>query len=189
MSLAKLPDVDLVSANKEDQDVLTQLVRSLQLRNPICIEIGSYIGTSANALLRGGARHVYCIDIWNGCPIDEENFKTSWAVGKEYGQLAFNEFCKNVPLLTHVTPIIGDSLWWAEHWPFKADLIFIDGNHSYESVKADIKAWFRHVKLGGIICGHDFGLDGVSKAVKELFQQDYIIEINKYSVWSVRKIY
>lgn len=36
------------------------------------------------------------------------------------------------------------------------DFVYIDGNHSYRNVMEDIGAWFPKVKLGGILCGHDF---------------------------------
>lgn len=47
------------------------------------------------------------------------------------------------------------------------DLVFIDADHSYESVFADIVAWRPKVRVGGILCGHDYGgkFDGVKKAV------------------------
>lgn len=36
------------------------------------------------------------------------------------------------------------------------DFVFLDGNHSYEYVVADIAAWSKKVRKGGIIYGHDF---------------------------------
>lgn len=36
------------------------------------------------------------------------------------------------------------------------DWVYIDGNHLREHVLADITAWTRKVKLGGIISGHDY---------------------------------
>ena len=50
------------------------------------------------------------------------------------------------------------------------DFVFIDANHKYEFVKADIEGWFKKVKKGGIISGHDFdfGHWGVVRAVTEL---------------------
>lgn len=36
------------------------------------------------------------------------------------------------------------------------DFIYIDANHSYDQVAADIKAWIRKVKPHGVIAGHDY---------------------------------
>jgi hypothetical protein len=35
------------------------------------------------------------------------------------------------------------------------DLVFIDADHSYASVTADIAAWRSKVRRAGILCGHD----------------------------------
>jgi len=56
------------------------------------------------------------------------------------------------------------------------DLVFIDADHSYDSVKKDILAWLPKVKRGGVLCGHDYGNPehgGVEKAVKELLPCHY----------------
>lgn len=55
-----------------------------------------------------------------------------------------------------------------------ADVIFIDGDHSFEAVKSDIAAWSQRVRRGGWIGGHDFDapeahLRGVTQAVTEAF--------------------
>jgi len=50
------------------------------------------------------------------------------------------------------------------------DAIYIDGNHSYESVVEDIKYWSPKVKRGGLIIGDDYlAFEGVEKAVRESF--------------------
>lgn len=36
------------------------------------------------------------------------------------------------------------------------DFVYIDGDHNYEAVTADIKAWYPKIKSGGIISGHDY---------------------------------
>ena len=56
------------------------------------------------------------------------------------------------------------------------DIIFIDGDHSYKHVMADIKAWYPRVRDGGILCGHDYSEDhpDVKKAVVEYFGDKHI---------------
>lgn len=58
------------------------------------------------------------------------------------------------------------------------DLVFIDADHSYEAVKADIEAWWPKVKIGGILAFHDYDHNGrswpdVHKAIHEKFGQPY----------------
>lgn len=54
------------------------------------------------------------------------------------------------------------------------DLVFIDADHSYEGVKADLAAWAPKVKAGGWLGGHDyknpapeFNFSGVDRAANE----------------------
>lgn len=45
------------------------------------------------------------------------------------------------------------------------DFVFIDSSHTYEQTKAEIRLWWRKVKDGGILAGHDYN-DGDGKDVK-----------------------
>lgn len=77
------------------------------------------------------------------------------------------------------------------------DWIYIDADHSYESVLEDIKKWYPKLKKGGIISGHDFdpSIDdvnyhkyGVEKAVREFFGDKFkLTSETNYKSWYVIK--
>jgi SAM-dependent methyltransferase len=65
------------------------------------------------------------------------------------------------------------------------DYVFIDGDHSYEAVRDEIKAWLPKIRPGGYIMGHDYKhlrFPGVTQAVHERFQD--VNELDDY-VWAV----
>ena len=66
------------------------------------------------------------------------------------------------------------------------DYVFIDGEHSYKSVKEDINVWTPKVRVGGIVSGHDFYETkthnrGVIIAVEEYVKEhDYKLELTDW---------
>ena len=59
--------------------------------------------------------------------------------------------------------------------PDELDLVFIDGDHSYEAVKQDIALWAPKVRPGGIVAGHDYCYQyfpQVIRAVNESFPEN-----------------
>ena len=59
------------------------------------------------------------------------------------------------------------------------DFVYIDANHSYESVKADILAWLPKMKHNAIISGDDYNIyQDVNKAVEELLPGFELIGVN-----------
>jgi predicted O-methyltransferase YrrM len=53
------------------------------------------------------------------------------------------------------------------------DFIYIDGDHSYKSVKQDISLWIGKLKKNGIMAGHDYNWPGVKQAVDEKFKNKF----------------
>ncbi len=68
------------------------------------------------------------------------------------------------------------------------DIVFVDADHLYNSVKEDILTWIPHVKEGGMLAGHDYGgrHRGVKKAVDEIFGLENIEIIQ--DIWVSRII-
>ena len=66
------------------------------------------------------------------------------------------------------------------------DLVFIDANHEYDSVKADFEAWYPKVKKNGIIIMHDNYeiFPGVIKFLEELCK-DSSVEMVEKDGWSM----
>jgi len=59
------------------------------------------------------------------------------------------------------------------------DYVYIDADHSYESVSFDIRHWSKKVRSGGIVAGHDYSNDepGVKRAVKEYADNNGIEDV------------
>lgn len=66
------------------------------------------------------------------------------------------------------------------------DWVYIDGDHSFKIVKEDIRKYLPLVKPGGILCGDDWCLDSVRRAVMELLRADYKVH-NQSHQWWIKK--
>jgi len=57
------------------------------------------------------------------------------------------------------------------------DMLFIDDEHIYDQVISDLHNYWPKIKVGGVVCGHDYEerFPGVSKAVYEFFGSNYEI--------------
>jgi hypothetical protein len=89
------------------------------------------------------------------------------------------------PRLTFVEKSSLEAAAWLED--ASLDFVFIDADHSYEAVKADIAAWWPKLKPGGFLTGHDYDSEkfpGVVRAVDEAFPE---MEFRSDFVWIARK--
>lgn len=136
--------------------------KSKEMRN--VVEIGSWKGRSTHALLSGCKGFVHAVDHFKGSNDDKDATKE---IGKR--EDIFAQFNKNVGefknLITHrMSSEEAEKLLKGEMF----DMIFIDGEHTYEGVKKDIELWKPHANK--LLCGHDYqlGWPGVMKAVDEI---------------------
>lgn len=138
------------------------------------VELGSWKGRSAaymgveiaNAVSSGNKDwDLFCVDHWCGISNEAEN------VPDPYGF-----FLKNIaPVSQFIKPLKMHTVDAAFH--FRANscqFVFIDADHSYSAVAADIFAWLPKVSVGGTLAGHDYtdtNFPGVKQAVDELLPE------------------
>jgi len=141
------------------------------IKNPIGAEIGVYQGVMSERLLANiPDLTLYMIDIWS--PVTDE---TDESIKERY----FDRWEENLNLALDVWFVFKERAEILKLSSFEAsklfddesfDFVYIDADHRYEAVKADILAWLPKVKKDGWLCGHDYSeKPGVTKAVDELF--------------------
>ena len=84
-----------------------------------------------------------------------------------------------------------DSVEAADQISEPLDFVYIDGDHSYEGIRADLDAWFPLIREGGIIAGHDYGqpaFPGVKAAADQFFKRFGITVTHEgKGVWWARR--
>lgn len=147
------------------------------------VEIGTFLGRSALAIaynLEPEESRLICIDPYTeyGDPL----------IGPQLWEDIYGTAKDTLAGCVTATLLREPSLRAALHFHDRTiEMIFIDGDHSYSAVMADITAWERTIKPGGLICGHDYGVHpGVKQAVDESFPFGRI-KFPAGSIWAVRK--
>jgi predicted O-methyltransferase YrrM len=141
------------------------------------VEVGSFMGRSTAFLAAGtklaGREKVFAVDHFRGSLEHQSGgscaSQTLAQIGTTFPRFQHN--LQRVGLLDHVVPVQRSSIDAAEVWQGPVRLLFIDGDHEYESVRADFLAWSRFVVPHGVICFHDFSnFPGVARFYQELMQ-------------------
>lgn len=149
----------------------------------IGVEVGVATGDNADNILQGlDIRTLYLIDSY---PI--YNSESTVEGQKHNKKVAIEKFVD----MKKVKFIFKDSVQAVEEVPSELDFVYIDANHRYESVKADIQVWLPKIKMGGLIGGHDFDSRednyGVYRAVSEWAVPNKILVSFKGSDWWAKK--
>lgn len=156
-------------------------------------EIGCANGATTYRLLRYcGSLHLYAVDKWEkvdgGAHAGEPGASVEGAGCENWdpvrGRAIFDKATR--PYRRRLTVLKGDSVEMAEHVKDGSlDFIFIDADHRYPAVIADLAAWVPKLRPGGLLSGHDIHLEGVLRAVREKVP-DYI-DSGIDHVWWARK--
>lgn len=136
------------------------------------VEIGSYKGKStcylAAGALAGHAPPVFAVDPWD----------TAGNPGGRFGfdqPSTFDAFQRQVTLMGYhlaVTPVKGFSRDVATRWSRRPiGLLYIDGSHTEQDVRADLSVWSPFLAAGAIVAFDDYRTErnpGVAKVVDPL---------------------
>lgn len=155
----------------------------ISVRPTVIVEIGVWKGGStvymAEQLKRAGMEAVVvAVDTWLGS--SEHWLTPEYFVGLPFlhGYPAlYHKFASNViraGVGDHVVPLPLDSLNAAQvmrgHGITPA-MIHLDGGHDFDSVTADLRAWWPVLAPGGLLVGDDYFEDGRWATVKQAFDE------------------
>jgi len=149
--------------------------------NPKILEIGIFKGEFLDYLVQNsGASSIDGVDLFEGITFSGDvdgNNSISYDVGKSYIDLT--EKYKNNPAVRLYKS--DSSTFLASVADNTYDIIYIDGDHSYEGSKKDLEQSFKKIKNGGYIMGHDYEMNmkkaktsydfGVKQAVDEFCEK------------------
>ena len=156
----------------------------------VLVEVGVWKGHSVSYLAsKNPNKKVYAVDLF------DKTYRYAKA-GKDlrnqvpYLYDIYNENLKRSNTRDLIEDIQGYSWECADKFEDSSvDFVFIDADHSYDSVVKDINAWYPKVRSGGIFSGHDYlpydqhDHPGVKKAVDEFCERNKIKVNIQDTVW------
>jgi predicted O-methyltransferase YrrM len=149
-------------------------------RGGTIVEVGSYHGKSAvnfaHAVRKAGnGAKVYCVDTWRN-----EN------IVQAAGEDVFHHFTANTsPYGDVIVPLRGRSEEVGAAWDKgPVDVLFIDGDHTFEGVTRDIEAWAPHLRRGGLALFHDTDIEGVDRGLRQ--SMHHLNPTRRRKAWSIR---
>ena len=145
----RLDEIDFHSGLGDSAYLLYGLARALKPQ--VAVEIGSARGKSAcyvgRALKENGSGRLFAIDPhartnWN----DEDSIDT-------LGEMRRNIRAFGIEKQVEIIRDVSEKA--AARWMLPIDLLFIDGDHSYDGVKRDWELFMPHVSPFGLVVFHD----------------------------------
>jgi len=139
------------------------LVAAEEGRGPL-LEVGAYCGKSAvwlGAAARAGGAVLFSVDHHRGSEENQPGWEWHDAalVDPETGLMDTLPWWRRTVVAAGlddvVVAVVGESATVGGAWGRPLGLLFIDGGHADEMVKADEQAWVPHVAPGGLLAIHD----------------------------------
>lgn len=160
---------DVPGCLNTDQGMILYYLAASATTTGRVVEIGSFLGRStlwlAHGVRHAGVGRVVAIDPHEGHERpDIEPGVDAYA--------AFLEHIRQAGVDDVVEPIRERSQRVAERWNEPIRLLWVDGSHDYQDVRADLEGFAPHVRPGGYVALHDTRgghFPGVRKAMLEFF--------------------
>lgn len=165
--------------------------------NAVCCELGSWLGKSSvilgNAIKYKTNPKLYCIDPfdllanepWHKECFQEQAGPTSLTRKQVVADML------NANGLSNIVELIEDfSENYINQFDQAIDFLFIDADHSYESVLRDYNNWAPLVKSGGFIAFHDYHKEGGAHEGPRLAINESVVGNAQWSTqWLVDTLY
>ena len=148
------------------------------------MEIGSFFGATLWSLVvnNPSLQKILSLDL----PIPHDDARYPQMITSQAKWRGWSDKIHELKGDSHTKEMVGKSY---RHFPERnVDLLFIDGDHSYEGVREDYQMYEGLVKKGGLIVLHDsVGYDSVAKLCTELRAQPLAkyVEINEKNGWGL----
>lgn len=145
------------------------------------VEIGSWKGRSIHALLEG-CKHgkVIAVDTFQGSPSELDSDHKEARSG-----CIFRTFNANTEKYKNLKCFPMHSIEAIKYTGTeKFDMVFIDAEHTYDSVISDLTAWY--FRCSKLLCGHDYSYETVQKALKDFGLPLNSIELPAGSIWAYK---
>jgi hypothetical protein len=141
-------------------------------------EIGTWEGDfSAQLLKRAKPRRLYLIDPWEHrteSPYERAFFGDRTPGGQAKMDAIHDSVRRRFggPIASGRVIVLRARSAEAADQVEPLDWVYIDGDHTYEAVKADLERFYERLKPSGVMAGDDYGMvgwweDGVTRAVDE----------------------
>lgn len=141
--------------------ILSDLIDRFDVRT--VIEVGCFVG-KATVWFADRVDRVVAVDTF-----DAATSCAGYLRGVEVtaAQDQLGNFRRNIAGRSNVMTVVAPSIVAAESG-LTADLVYLDADHSYEAVAADIAAWAPRARV--VLCGDDYTRNwpGVRRAVDEM---------------------
>jgi len=153
-----------ISATINSRKDFPKLIRSLGL-DGIGIEIGVGRGEFSEVLLTSPLSKLYLLDCWWPRSLNDAKFNILKNSRYDFefadNELFLGEVLRRFWDTDRVIIVRGFSEKVATDFADNTfDFVYIDANHLYDAVKNDLDIWWPKVKLGGVMAGHDYYVDG-----------------------------
>jgi len=127
--------------------------KHFQNREIVAVEIGTLEGDNAKSILKElNIKKLYIVDPYKNY-LDYANSEPKTVKKlKKYQKRAEKRLRKQKNKIVWIKKLSDDAV---QDIPSGVDFIYIDGNHEYEYVKKDMENYFKKLKKGGILAGHD----------------------------------
>ena len=154
------------------------------LKDKVMVEIGCFTGVSTETFLQFKPKKLYAIDIWG---LNESYTDCDWIESGRPNFSLIEESFRTMAKNYDNVEIIKN---FSKHASFgfrnkSVDLVYIDGEHTYNAVAEDIEHWLPKIKSGGYIAGHDGWCNDVINAVRTKLNSTDMISFSDTS-WLVK---